>query len=591
MRRFVRGVHGVIALGAICACRRKIPTARVTLDERFVVPPDVSARSSVGSPDAGAASLRAWPARPMAPLSGSALATRRPRFRWKVLRAGARIELTVCRDPACERPLQTLHAGESAAPGDIVEVTAAELEPGGYTWRLRAEGGVGPMWRFVVRRGATATDRPAEGRLVDFNDDGYADLAAGTSFEHKAPVRVWPGGPGGLVPGRMWRLHRPRADVREYTHPIAAGDLDGNGFGDLAIADELSGFAFVWPGSARGFYLSPSGPEPMRELHAPPSMDGGMAETTFGLGGDSGDLNGDGFSDLVISDPSRALTHVYHGGPRGIGAAPDVSIVASGPFQQAHLSAFAFGVASVGDTDGDGFGDLAIGERTGAIPTLFLGGPEGVEVSRSCLLRFDAPPRVDAGGDAGDAPYARIGAEVAAAGDFNGDGAADITVTVEDDPRCLAYVVLGHPRACRAMGQYGSLPSALFRCLSIPQTGSPFVSRAVHVGAGDVDRDGYSDVAVSSDGRTALVVYFGGPGERFRTQTFETPELPGVRSAAAQADDFNGDGFADVALSLVDDLASGIWVWNGSPSGLDPNSRLTLTRAHDYGYYIALRVP
>ena len=131
-----------------------------------------------------------------------------------------------------------------------------------------------------------------------------------------------------------------------------AGDVNGDGFADVVIAAPERGSprAYIYFGGAGGLSSSPAA------TLIPPNT---IGSNFGGSVANSGDVNGDGFADLVIGDGmlgSYGVAYLYLGSASGIGTAPSVTLVGleSG-------GAFGTAVATAGDVDGDGLGDLVIG--------------------------------------------------------------------------------------------------------------------------------------------------------------------------------------------------------------------------------------
>ena len=194
----------------------------------------------------------------------------------------------------------------------------------------------------------------------------------------------------------------------------------------------------------------------------------GPAGSRFGHSvASAGDVNGDGYADVVVGAPDSSTilarggeANVYLGSISGLSPVPNW--VVYGVRDGAELG---IAVASAGDVDGDGLSDLIVGELGGAF--VFRGSPAVLETS----------PAWTATGDAG------FGSSAASAGDLNGDGYSDIVVGDGDGNR--AFVYLGSsagPEAAAstvltgASGRFGSSVAT----------------------AGDVNGDGYSDVLVGA---------------------------------------------------------------------------------------------
>jgi hypothetical protein len=142
----------------------------------------------------------------------------------------------------------------------------------------------------------------------------------------------------------------------------------------------------------------------------------------------AGDVNGDGYGDILVSATSVAppvTVDLYLGGPGGLSAK---RIVLANPNGSAF---FGTQLAGVGDIDGDGFDDLAIGLGTASLRQAYVyrGGPMGPPPMPSITL---SPPASNTG---------LFGAPLAAVGDVNRDGFAD--VGVGSAYGSAAYVYLG----------------------------------------------------------------------------------------------------------------------------------------------------
>ncbi|MBK7434211.1 MAG: FG-GAP repeat protein [Chitinophagaceae bacterium] len=142
----------------------------------------------------------------------------------------------------------------------------------------------------------------------------------------------------------------------------AAGDVNGDGYSDVidgayfySNGQSNEGAAFVYHGSAAGLSLSPN--------NTPDDADQFAAQ--FGISiASAGDVNGDGYSDVIIGawqyddglvDEGRAF--VYHGSATGLSATPN-----STPDDADQTNAnFGISVASAGDVNGDGYSDVIIG--------------------------------------------------------------------------------------------------------------------------------------------------------------------------------------------------------------------------------------
>lgn len=125
------------------------------------------------------------------------------------------------------------------------------------------------------------------------------------------------------------------------------GDIDRDGYADVLVgiptANSNRGQVFLFCGS-------PSGP-----LRYPSwTAEGSQTNAGFGTSvGPAGDVNSDGFADVIVSAPGQNTIHVYHGSRLGLAVAPNW---AAANIQRDGIA------AAAGDINADGFADIFVGE-------------------------------------------------------------------------------------------------------------------------------------------------------------------------------------------------------------------------------------
>ena len=325
------------------------------------------------------------------------------------------------------------------------------------------------------------------------------------------------------------------------TSVASAGDLNGDGHEDFIVGDPgnrtnglSSGAAYVYYG---GPYL-----DGVPELAIFGQDDDGM----FGyIVAGAGDLNGDGYDDLMISAPSSNVTGyyagrvaIYYGGPK-MDTIPDV------PMTGNQNDGLGWPLAEIGDVNGDGFDDVLIGAPYNSTN----GGNSGL-----AFLYFGGSP-MDNVPDVvfkGDNALDFLGGALAGLGDINGDGHDDFIIGSPGNSS-MGYSGVAH--LYFGGSPFDAIPDVIF----LGQVGGEGLGNPAS--AGDVNGDGYNDVLMGVPGKDGSAensggayIYYGGTAMDTLADVKINGVLENERLGAALccAGDINGDGYDDVILGGTD---------------------------------------
>ncbi len=341
----------------------------------------------------------------------------------------------------------------------------------------------------------------------DVNGDGYADVIVGTgSYGPQCggsppgydtdEAYLYLGGPGGLPTTPSQTLQGAKAksgdrtfgkscacpnnmedmpscfgddaSIGEWT--VAAGDINGDGFADVLLGDGLH------HGSSSGLDPTPVVSAAYLTVGVNPPQSSTQA---IGGYGPVGDLNGDGFADIVNRQT------LFLGGTSD-------AIVPGIPFVAGSAGSTDSATVSAGDVNADGYGDIVAvpggGNSNNPLVYVYYGGASGPS------------------GAPADVSCAGWGKAVCGAGDVNGDGYDDMIVASMGSSALVAEEDLGSASGIQ-MPPHG---------LGLGADSVDFTGRGgmVMVGA-DLNGDGFSDAVVSPDAWTGIDdvrVYYGGSG-------------------------------------------------------------------------------
>jgi hypothetical protein len=373
----------------------------------------------------------------------------------------------------------------------------------------------------------------------DVNGDGFDDLIIGAPGAKEAFVVFGSGaGIGTLVNGRqvldLTSLSASEGYVIEGsgtstgTSVSSAGDINGDGLDDIIVAGGTANESYVIFGSSDTLGTTVSG----RQVVDLSSLSSSYGFTIRGGSGDSagtavssaGDVNGDGFEDIIIGNyrgddggTDAGEAYVIFGTASGFGSTIDLDDLSSsqGFVIQGDVGGDRTGwsVSSAGDVDGDGYDDLvvgAIGADTYAGEVYVLFGKAatfGTITGGRDVLDMTGLAAEDGFVIQGDASWDNTGISVSSAGDFNGDGYDDLLIAASwgDDGNTNAgeaYVIFGGAEGfgTEISGRQVIDLVTLTAAQGFEIQGYEFWANAGQrvSGAGDINGDGLDDIIVGA---------------------------------------------------------------------------------------------
>ncbi|MEZ5013299.1 MAG: FG-GAP-like repeat-containing protein [Chitinophagales bacterium] len=388
----------------------------------------------------------------------------------------------------------------------------------------------------------------------DLNLDGYDDVIiadkdyTSDGISHRGKMELYLGGIDGLALSPAMTILGDSVNIY-LGQKVMSGDFNMDGLPDLAIA---SGSGSLGKGIFWIYLQTPGGFNPTADL----KIYGEQSFSYFGVGSCVGDINGDGYTDLIVSAiyfdglyAECGKIYIYRGSPSGLHATPEVAISGNA------LNTLLGDAIATCDVNGDGYDDIVAGYRIGYSlrVNLVYNGSEVFSTIPSDTLWYSS----------GIDPYLNVNL-----GDINGDGYEDL-LTSSDAGSFEDVAVL----------QYGS-PSGIKESRIFytkrPESGSAFGKSTASLG--DVNGDGfsdfvigepYADISVLDAGR--VVVYYGENGLNLSVdpdwtyRNYTASEKMGYKVYGLG--DINGDGFDDLAVGFYN-LAR-LYVFLGSENGYD----------------------
>lgn len=422
------------------------------------------------------------------------------------------------------------------------------------------------------------------GAAGDFNGDGISDFVISGPFldnsnDRRAVAYVIFGDADGALPSvdlsrldasEGFRITSPAGFDGVDFNVASAGDVDGDGYGDLVIGmprydrgfgTRFTGQSFILyghGGEGRDVALNETTDRVTTVFESSPAYSG-QDGPLLGVGGKAiGDLNGDGREDFAISayyDSTLAdyagRVYVIYGGT-DLGSSFDIDRLTSQGFfvTGSPNSQYVGGdFAGLGDINGDGFGDFTVTGRNNEqdIGYVLFGSADLQDTKVNAIASSEGFRILDS-----NSGIQAIGN----AGDVNGDGYEDIIVG--EGYRC--FVIFGHAGEFETIDLRSLSANAGFEISAAVGSGTVRVSAA-----GDVNGDGYDDVAMFNyayySGLTSIgFVIYGHGGAFAKIDATKMDAATGFTIRSGQAEDLAGYALTnagDVNNDGVDDLLIG----------------------------------
>ena len=386
----------------------------------------------------------------------------------------------------------------------------------------------------------------------DVNGDGFSDVIVGAYYydngqTNEGAAFVYHGSPAGVILPAADTLESNQAHARMGSSASSAGDVNGDGYADVIVGcygydngHSNEGAAFVYHGSASGVSTTIAS---LLEINQASAFFGGSVSS-------AGDVNGDGYSDVIVGadrydngQTDEGGAFVFHGSTSGISTTFATQTESDQAYANMGCSA-----SCAGDVNEDGFSDVIVGayryddgEVDEGAAFLFYGSGSGIINTISPVTQYES-----------DQANAYFGRSVKSAGDVNGDGYPDLIMGAygydngqTDEGAAFVY------QGFSVEGLYNVF--GFLRYIDVRRDSS-MVGRNIS-DAGDINGDGFDDFIFSvykgdpvSESYSA-VIYYGGKVGPFQVDTIigNSTVLQKILTVGA-AGDVNGDGYSDIIM-------------------------------------------
>lgn len=461
-----------------------------------------------------------------------------------------------------------------------------DLETDGYTdLAVGAYGYSGNTGKIYVYSGSAVPDAVADESLPgdfansnlgysvagcgDLDGQGYSNLLTGANNFGNGKGAVY------LIKRSIsttanYKTYDGFAVNKNYASVLDGdGDFNGDGYSDLVVGERSQTST-----DTGRVYLYLGGPGKSNTPDYTFVSD--QAGSYFGRSVRfAGDLNGDGYSDLMISasayNSRRGRIYIYFGGAI-VNTVPDLIIDG-----EAATNDFGMVVSPAGDVNGDGYADIITGTKT-------------ANASMGRVYIYYGGANMDSVADvivSGTATGLNWGEVVSNAGDVNSDGYDDVLISATSYSTSTG----------RAFLLFGGAPMDNVIDVTLTGTSTNSMFSSAMAPAGDVNGDGYKDFIIgayaysTSTGR--VFIFYGGSTVSTTAAVTLTGSAASSRFgwAVSSAGDQNLDGYDDIVVSslmVAGDVKGRVDIYYGGAS-MDATADVTYyqTPSEQYGFSLS----
>lgn len=373
--------------------------------------------------------------------------------------------------------------------------------------------------------------------IGDFNGDGIADYLVGQSGNLMGGL---PTGNAYIISGASGTAHTyfsggGTAGMQIGASVSGVGDFNNDGYADVVIgapgAMGGNGAAYFVQGSANGLSgtLYPTATSGNSQMLTGASTGAGFGQSVRGIG----DINGDGYMDFAIGAPGdnggAGSVEIVYGHKNGTSGLPN------GRLTGTMGAGFGTEILALGDINGDGYSDILIANADNS-GRIYLGNNAG---QQDFMLEGSGYQINGAG----------------AIGDFNGDGFDDFVISLADDTHSKMYVVYGKEGGAPVLNfDYLKDPNNAFEM--IYQGATKHDSMLEITGVGDINGDGRADFAIgvpdlngSAAGNGGMILVYGRDStDSAPRQNAASANNQGIVGTAAN-DTLSDNGFDHVSIN------------------------------------------
>lgn len=337
-------------------------------------------------------------------------------------------------------------------------------------------------------------------RVPDVSGDGRDDILIGAwgefhSFSSAGRAYLYSRPAQGVVGGLVHALVSPNPQTSAFfgTSGCGISDIDGDGLGDVVVGAPYEDSTTGVQNAGAAYVFSGGSGALLRSMHSPTPMTDGLFGNAIA---EVRDVDADGVNDIAVGEVGKQRFWVFSG------ATGNQIHQVAGSIQSS--LGFATSLAGVPDLNGDGAGDLLVGDAAGLSGRVHVyDGASGVKIDT-----IDSP-----------SPNISFGRFVSGIEDVNGDGNGDLIVGA------IWLSLPGQPDG--GVFVYSGADRSLLSAITSPAKPGTFIDTTPSFGFAvgsmpDADGDGLPEYLIGSPKES-----LGGPGTGGAYVFFCTTEVTG----------------------------------------------------------------